>query len=373
MKNCSFFLVAYITFVFLSTAAVLCWTTFDVTELNACPPQDSKFLTLVERSLEQCVEECTRRKSCAVVGYKRVLRLCELHMHSSMPVVSDNHCIRIMRDDIHGPKQDSCGEWQVFETTAGVEHCTVKECKPQPPLRYGQFLGNKNEVGSKKAVKCNHGYIEENNTKSVECLKEGIWSHNVSCVLKDCGKVPNIENGIVSPDTPGNTTFGSTATVNCHTGYETNTSSISCLGTGRWSAPVCSPKDCGAVSNISNGTVTLDITDQTTYQSTASVNCSVGYETVNKTITCLATGTWSASECVISYAGKANFWTNGNCFSETCNFTDGESMPTAQQTFWHTDRPNRNNRRCVRVQNREGIYRWNDRICSEEYHYICEY
>ncbi|XP_053378379.1 uncharacterized protein LOC123529284 [Mercenaria mercenaria] len=318
MKNCCFFLVSFICFVFLSTAAVLCTTTFDVKELNACPPQDSKFLTLVERSLEQCVEECARRKSCAVVGYKRVLRLCELHMKSSTPSVSDNHCIMIMRDDIHGLKQDSCGEWQVFETIAGVEHCTVKECKPQPYLRNGQFLGNKNEVGSKKAVKCNHGYIEENNTKSVECLKEGIWSRNVSCVLKEC---PN-EIGIIELKEDFRLKI-----FNNSKSHEN--ASNTC-------------------ANEPNGhLVVLDKEWKMDAVSNILTSCS-GYE------------------------GKKDFWTDGNCFSKKCNFTVGESMPTTQK-FWHINKSD--HQQCVRLQYVEevGVYRWNDTSCSAQYPFICEY
>lgn len=57
--------------------------------------------------------------------------------------------------------------------------------------------------------------------------------------ISDCGNVPIIMNSIVTLDND-TTTYGSTATVSCTSGYETEKTTIYCLETGEWENNSCS-------------------------------------------------------------------------------------------------------------------------------------
>ncbi|XP_053376979.1 uncharacterized protein LOC123529827 [Mercenaria mercenaria] len=176
----TYFHVALIFFVFVSIATVLCRTTFQVSEYNKCPPQDSKFLTLVARSVEQCVEECMRRKSCEVVGYNRLLQLCKLHARTLSPAFVENNYILIRRGDIRGP-ECNCPEWSVCNAENGT--CVIKECLPLPPLHNGTVYGNTNHFGATKLVDCTTGFFEISNAnlKPIKCSLSGNWSFITHC------------------------------------------------------------------------------------------------------------------------------------------------------------------------------------------------
>lgn len=58
--------------------------------------------------------------------------------------------------------------------------------------------------------------------------------------ISDCGDVPIIMNSLVTLDNPGTATYGSTATVSCTPGYETENTTIYCLETGKWENNSCS-------------------------------------------------------------------------------------------------------------------------------------
>ena len=72
------------------------------------------------------------------------------------------------------------------------------------------------------------------------CLKFGIIYYAITIAAVDCGPLTNPDNGQV--DTPYGTTFRSTATYTCDTGYALSGSqSRSCGADGNWtsSEPFC--------------------------------------------------------------------------------------------------------------------------------------
>ena len=60
---------------------------------------------------------------------------------------------------------------------------------------------------------------------------------------------------------------------------------------------ICIP-DCGDPKEIDNGKITVE-NDQTTYQSTASVTCDTGYDASIESVTCQENGEWLNASCTI--------------------------------------------------------------------------
>lgn len=113
----------------------------------------------------------------------------------------------------------------------------------------------------------------------------------------DCGPLPLVANGSVSLDT-SKSTVGSTATVTCAVGFETNQSSIVCQSSGSWDIPFeCTTVDCGPLPSATNGSLTL-ISLNTTVGATANLTCNEGTESNQTQIVCLASGIWEEPLCI---------------------------------------------------------------------------
>jgi hypothetical protein len=52
-------------------------------------------------------------------------------------------------------------------------------------------------------------------------------------------------------------------------------------------------------SQIANGTVKLDSSGETTYRTTATITCDTGFETSDDSISCQADGSWEEASCKI--------------------------------------------------------------------------
>jgi hypothetical protein len=139
------------------------------------------------------------------------------------------------------------------------------------------------------------------------CLPGGTWQNQsacqtgyacvngaaTTCTMVDCGALLNPTNGTVAVSA---STFGSTATYSCSTGYQlSGVATRTCQASGAWSgsAPSCPIVDCGALLNPTNGTVAVSAS---TFGSTATYSCSTGYQLSGAaTRTCQASGAWSGS------------------------------------------------------------------------------
>jgi hypothetical protein len=58
-------------------------------------------------------------------------------------------------------------------------------------------------------------------------------------VFVDCGNVSVISNGDITLIDEGNTTYGALAEVACNTGYNKTINIIECHDTGEWDVPAC--------------------------------------------------------------------------------------------------------------------------------------
>jgi hypothetical protein len=92
---------ALVLFGFITT--IFCSAKFRISKWNMCPPEESKFLSLVKISLDVCVDECFRRKHCFAVGYKRLYTLCELYTEFTPVSTYRGHCAIVNKDDIQSP------------------------------------------------------------------------------------------------------------------------------------------------------------------------------------------------------------------------------------------------------------------------------
>jgi hypothetical protein len=57
--------------------------------------------------------------------------------------------------------------------------------------------------------------------------------------------------------------------------------------------------DCGALPEINNGTLSAEETGKSTYLSKAIVTCDTGFDSSNDSIVCQASGVWENVSCII--------------------------------------------------------------------------
>ncbi|XP_052804622.1 sushi, von Willebrand factor type A, EGF and pentraxin domain-containing protein 1-like [Mya arenaria] len=167
---------------------------------------------------------------------------------------------------------------------------------------------------------CDTGYNFTSGDSSSTCTVAQTWSGTVpTCTIIDCGSLESPDNGSVALTT---TTFNSTASYTCNTGYAPDgVFEVTCQTNGSWSGdqPTCTIKDCGSLSDPTNGTVTYT---STTYNSVASFQCETGFELQGSaTISCQSNNTWETQPvCVIKDCGSPSQPTNGNATSSSTLF-----------------------------------------------------
>ncbi|XP_048587546.1 sushi, von Willebrand factor type A, EGF and pentraxin domain-containing protein 1 isoform X2 [Nematostella vectensis] len=180
-----------------------------------------------------------------------------------------------------------------FNWTGIQPTCKGRECGPMPPLAHGQISGNGTSYRTVLRFRCNPGYELAGSDVSI-CQASGSWSVIPTCRPVDCGYHNKPAHGSVSGDS---TTFTSRLVFSCDSGYIMSGSPIrTCLENGSWSGtqPRCSAVDCGNLVNPANGETTGS---STTYGSTASVTCHEGYDLIgSKSRVCQADGTWSGND-----------------------------------------------------------------------------
>ncbi|XP_053405169.1 CUB and sushi domain-containing protein 1-like [Mercenaria mercenaria] len=171
---------------------------------------------------------------------------------------------------------------------------------------------------------CFTGFSLNGSVKST-CMSDGNWNSSTpSCNVVNCGSLSNLENGTVSM--PGSI-YMSTATYSCFTGFSLNGSvTRTCMSDGNWnsSAPSCNFVDCGFLSNPENGTVSMS---DSIYMSTATYSCFTGFIlTGSVTRTCMSDGNWNSSvpSCNFIDCGSLSNPENG-----TVSMSDSTYMSTA--------------------------------------------
>jgi hypothetical protein len=178
------------------------------------------------------------------------------------------------------------GTWSDTAPTCGQSYC------PTPPSpTHGTVTTTATTVGSTGTYACSAGYTLSG-TATTTCQSDRTWSGTLpTCTAVDCGKPLGTAYGFVSAPI---TTYGSTATYSCAPGYSLDSpATVTCQANGAWSGkvPLCNPVDCGPIATPDNGTVNVTAS---TYGSTATYKCNTGYASTDPLIrTCQADGTWT--------------------------------------------------------------------------------
>ncbi|HVZ73733.1 MAG TPA: hypothetical protein VHJ20_15240 [Polyangia bacterium] len=192
--------------------------------------------------------------------------------------------------------------------------CTIKNCGALTAPTNGTVTDPTTTYGASATYACNTGYSASGALTST-CQADGTWSGTApTCTIKNCGTLTGPTNGSIAVTT---TTYGSTATYSCNdsSGYAlAGAATRTCGADGNWSgtAPTCVIRDCGALTNPTNGSVS-DPT--TTVGATATYSCTTGYgPSGSATRTCQTNGAWSgtAPTCVIAQCPALNSPTGGS-------------------------------------------------------------
>jgi CUB/sushi domain-containing protein len=167
----------------------------------------------------------------------------------------------------------------------------------------GRFLGATSDYVCELGYVPAPGYAEPTTLVCAVDGGGGVWQGtSLGCVPVDCGVPPAApDNGSRSYTS---TTLGSTVTYSCDPGYDVEgAASLLCEASGLWSgsAPVCTPVDCGAPPALNGPDSVLVSSTGTTYLSTATYACATGYTGGGASLTCGADGAWAgpATTCSI--------------------------------------------------------------------------
>ncbi|XP_052810466.1 uncharacterized protein LOC128238516 isoform X1 [Mya arenaria] len=182
---------------------------------------------------------------------------------------------------------------------------TAIECEPVKTIPNGRIDLFSPSVA---IVTCDSGF--DASIDYVTCLSNGSWSE-ASCTPKDCGPVELIPNGQIDLNDPSNTTYGAAANITCEPGFDASIDQVTCLSNGSWSNASCSPKDCGPVETIPNGQIDLNDPSNTTYGASANVSCHSGFDAGKDDLTCLSNGSWSEASCKPRDCGSVGIPANG--------------------------------------------------------------
>ncbi|XP_074650374.1 sushi, von Willebrand factor type A, EGF and pentraxin domain-containing protein 1-like [Tubulanus polymorphus] len=168
--------------------------------------------------------------------------------------------------------------------------CTIVDCgKPSAPAQ-GSVVAQVTTYGNRATFSCNNNYKLVGQSSAL-CLSDGTWSSQIpKCEVIGCGKPPGIAHGKLSSYT--GQTVGSTAQYVCDTGYKfTSTNIAPCVGVNNWQLPTCNPVDCGTPT-ITDGKA---VYTATTFGSTATFSCNSGFTMIGiSPVTCLSDATWSS-------------------------------------------------------------------------------
>ncbi|XP_052785537.1 CUB and sushi domain-containing protein 3-like isoform X2 [Mya arenaria] len=229
-------------------------------------------------------------------------------------------------------------------------------CGNPPIISYSTYsLTFGTGVGSIAQYTCSPGYTLESSSELI-CISNGTWGGILPvCSFIDCGSPPNVTNAsyISSPDT----TLNSSTVYSCNTGFQmTVTGTLLCESDGQWIGilPVCIEVYCTELNNPPNGFVNYG---SNVYNSTASFNCSDGYNLVGSPyIICSADGSWNATQPICSPADCLPLYdplngyvshTSGTTYIHVANYTceigyyiDGDSLRICQaNASWSGSEP----------------------------------
>ncbi|XP_053398283.1 neurogenic locus Notch protein-like [Mercenaria mercenaria] len=199
-----------------------------------------------------------------------------------------------------GDATRTCQDTGVWGGTNPI--CQINDCGTTvAPANGGVDLTDGTTYESVIVFQCDNGY-DLVGQSSLECQADSNWdASKPTCNIKDCGFLSDPTNGAV--DHADGTTYLAEAVFSCDTGYTLiGTSSRICQASGSWSGssdPYCQINDCEPLTAILNGESVLYDTTNSTFGATATVTCDTGYIANTTNITCLASGKWEVAKCSV--------------------------------------------------------------------------
>ncbi|KAK3796935.1 hypothetical protein RRG08_032239 [Elysia crispata] len=189
-----------------------------------------------------------------------------------------------------------CGANNIWEGFLPI--CVLLDCGVLPEFPDAQvtLTGGVTTYGSTATVTCVSGFFHDVDP-SIKCGILGTWEFDPSfeCKPVDCGPPPSIHHGSFDVT---ETILGSSAIYNCNTGYYmTSSSYMYCEEDGQWAfeTPECRAVDCSTPPVIPH--TFIDSQQGTEYTAVVKYHCDVGYSLANASadsLTCGAMGIWTA-------------------------------------------------------------------------------
>ena len=192
--------------------------------------------------------------------------------------------------DLNGSASRTC---QMDATWSGAAPtCDIRSCPTLANPANGSVAAATLTFGSTATYSCDTGYALSGGATRM-CQSDATWSGAApTCQIVDCGAAPTAPRTAARPAPARPTTRP--LSYACDTGYTlSGATSVTCLDTGAWSdvAHTCTIVDCGAPPMPADGSASATTT---TYLSTATYSCDTGF-TLNgvSSRTCQDDGSWS--------------------------------------------------------------------------------
>jgi len=213
----------------------------------------------------------------------------------------------------------SCNCSRGWEDNSGT--CGRVTCEEPEQNQYVMATGD-SVFEAIRTVTCATGY--EGTASDITCQADGTWTASSGCTIRDCGS-PVAGRGYTVGS--GSTTYGSTYTMTCATGYAGTAASLTCQASATWTAQSgCTIRSCSSSPSQTGYTFG---SGSSTYEATRTSTCATGYTGTASSITCQADATWSAaSGCTIrncgtptaptGYALGSGSTTYGSTYTMTC-------------------------------------------------------
>ncbi|RLB47662.1 MAG: hypothetical protein DRJ42_24965 [Deltaproteobacteria bacterium] len=172
--------------------------------------------------------------------------------------------------------------------------CAAVDCGGLTDPTDGSVASDGTTFGSTGTYTCDTGFMLIGDS-SRTCQDDGTWSGmEPTCAVVDCGALSTPTNASL---TVSMTTFGAMATYSCDTGYTLASGDLArtCGSDGSWTGaePVCGVVDCGGLSAPADGGVSVP---STVYEATAGYTCDTGFMLIgDSSRTCQADGSWSGA------------------------------------------------------------------------------
>jgi len=172
--------------------------------------------------------------------------------------------------------------------------CSLADCGiPSESDGYTIGSGSSTVYQSTYSISCASGF--SGTPEAISCQASGSWSSPFGC-YPNCSSAPTQTNYVIAE---GSSSYGSSRTVSCGTGYTGSATTIFCGISGAWgTSSGCNPVDCS--TPVPSEGYALGPATATTFGSYYSMSCVSGFAGSGTTLECLASGQWTAQTgCIL--------------------------------------------------------------------------